>query len=304
MKTSSIMILPVFFVGLAIPLQADLYVSDFTALNGTSGATGVWKNSTTGSSLGISLGISQLGGMVKPADGSGTASVVDDSFPWQALTPPLGTINAFSPNFTGDYINIETEQGDTTTITLDFGAMVTDPIISFTDVENRSTITFTDEFAILASTSNLQPSTTTLSSDASVDAGDPFQIFGKEAAGSIQFSGTFSEIVFTVFVGPPTAEDPDVGGDDRTGYVVSTFFEPMALPTDPPPAPPFWISYDMGTGNVTLSWNLGDFDEIQMSDPTGLMNFMAIPDLDPGVVDSWTRPMSELGSKRFFRGTY
>ena len=244
--------------------------------------------------------------MVKPADGSGTASVVDDSFPWLSLAsqnPPLGTINAFSPNFTGDYINIETQQGDTTTITLDFGAMVTDPIISFTDVENRSTITFTDEFAVLASTSNLESTTTTLSSNASVASGDPLQIFGKEAAGSIQFTGTFSQIVFTVIVGPPTAEDPDVGGDDRTGYVVSTFFEPMTLPTDPPPAPPFWIMYDQGTGNVTLSWILGDFEEIQMSDPTGLMNFMAIPDLDPGVVDSWTRPMSELGSKRFFRGT-
>ena len=299
------MILPVFFVGLALPLQADLdlYVSDFTVLNGTSGATGVWKNNTTGSSLGISLGISQSGGMVKPADGSGTASVVDDSFPWQALTPPLGTANPFDPHFDGDYINIETQQGETTTITLDFGAMITDPIISFTDVENRSTITFTDEFAVRASTSNLHFTTTTLSSNASVASGDNFTLFGKEAAGSIQFSGTFSQIVFTVFVGVPTPLDPDVGSNDRTGYVVSTFFEPMTLPTDPPPAPPFWIMYDQGTGNVTLSWILGDFEEIQMSDPTGLMNFMAIPDLDPGVVDSWTRPMSELGSKRFFRGT-
>lgn len=127
--------------------------------------------------LRLTVGISQVGGTVKPTGGNpGTDSRVDDSFPWLSLAsqnPPLGTINAFSPNFTGDYINIETEQGDTTTITLDFGAMITDPIISFTDVENSSTITFTDEFAVLASTSNLEFTTTTLSSDASVDADDP-----------------------------------------------------------------------------------------------------------------------------------
>ena len=166
--------------------------------------------------LRLTVGISQVGGTVKPTGGNpGTDSRVDHSFPWLSLAsqnPPLGTINAFSPNFTGDYINIETEQGDTTTITLDFGAMITDPIISFTDVENSSTITFTDEFAVLASTSNLEFTTTTLSSDASVDADDPV-------------------------------------------------------------------------------------------DPTGLLDFMAIPTLDPGVVDSWTRPMSDYGSTRFFRGT-
>ncbi len=167
---------------LAAPLRADLYVTNFTALDGTAGASGVWRNQTTGTDLPVAVSISQAGGTVKPADGSSTQSRIDDSFPWQPLPLIAGGANAFSPNFDGDYINIETQEGNSTTVTLEFGAEVTDPVISFTDVEYRTTITFPNEFTVIESTSNLTATATSVSSDGTEANSDSFGLFGEEAA--------------------------------------------------------------------------------------------------------------------------
>lgn len=51
-------------------------------------------------------------------------------------------------------------------------------------------------------------------------------IFGEEAAGSIQFTGTFTQLQFTVNNAGPDPQDDD----DRTGYVVTTDFAPVAVP--------------------------------------------------------------------------
>lgn len=280
---------------LALPIRADLFVTNFTALNGATGASGVWRNQTTATDLTLPVTLAQAGGTVRPNDGSSTESRIDNSFPWQPLPVIGGGANAFSPNFDGDYINIETAEGGTATITLEFNALITDPIISFTDIEARSTMTFTSPFVVVASTSNLSATATTLTSTNAPAANDSFGVFGEEAAGSIQFAGTFERIVFTVQVLPAAG----FGANDRTGYVVSTMTAPV--PIAPVGLPPVVNVAKVGD-QIVLSWPMGELDEIQISSPSTLGGFMPIPGLDPHIMSTWSEDLSVLGSNRFFRG--
>ncbi|MEP2774361.1 MAG: hypothetical protein ABJQ29_15975 [Luteolibacter sp.] len=274
----------------AAPLHADLFVTNFTMLNDPEGATGKWRNLTTATDLGIPVSISQDGGRVRPDDGSSTESVIDDTFPWQPLPPIAGGANAFSPNFDGDYINIETDEGSKATIVLEFNAMVTDPVISFTDIEERSTMAFTIPFTVIASTSNLSATSTTLTSTGDPAADDAFMIFGEEAAGSIQFTGIFERIEFTVDV----MTDPAYGPNDRTGYVVSTMTEPVPVLRP--------INVAKVNDQIVLTWILGMYDAIEMSDPSVLSGFEPIIGLDPQATDSYSADISVLGDSVFFRG--
>lgn len=279
--------------------EADLYVTNFTALNGTSGASGEWRNQTTATNLGIPVTLTQDGGEVQPEDGSSTESVTDDSFPWQdvpAFPPFTPGIDVFEPTFNGDYINIETEQGTTTEVVIDFGATITDPVISFTDVEYRTTITFPVAVTRLAGTSNLEINGASLRSDKSTAAGDP-GIFEQEAAGSVRLPGTFDRITFFVAVG---IGDGTVGNEDRTGYVVSTMVEPQVGPAAMPV-----LEVAFSSTEIQLHWPIGEFDEIQMSAADGsLGSWMPVPELDPGAVGSWSSALDLLGPRRFFRGVY
>ncbi|MBK1826223.1 hypothetical protein [Haloferula rosea] len=292
-------------LGLTPCLRADLYVSNFTTIHGSSSATGVWRNHTTSTDLSLSVEISQSGGAIQAADGSSTASIINPSGTeiynlWEDVPevfPFLAGIDVFEPNFVGDYINIETQEGATTTVTMDLGALVTNPIISLTDVEYRTTLTFPSALTALAGTSNLEIAGATLSSDGTLAAGEPpppNEIFGREAAGSIQLTGTYSTIVFTVAVGPG---DATVGPNDRTGYVIATETEPQPLPSMPE------LQIQRLGNQIMLMWDVGDFDSIEMSG-TGLSGWTAIPGLDPGAVGSWSGDLSTLGDVRFFRGVY
>jgi hypothetical protein len=275
------------------PVHADLFVSNFTALNGTSGASGVWRNQTAATDLTIPVQLSQTGGTVKPPGGS-AESRIDNSFPWQPLPIFAGGANAFSPNFDGDYINIETPEGGTTTVTLEFNALITNPVISLTDVEYRTTLSFPSTFTVLASTSNLSTTATTLTSNRSLAANDSFGVFGDEAACSIRFTGTFERIVFTVQV---AVGDAGVGSNDRTGYVVSTMTAPVPLPSAPPA-----LKIEKTGSQVMLSWPIGAFTRIEMSAPSALSGWMPIPGLDPSSTTTWNVDPVTLGSSRFFRG--
>lgn len=292
-------------VGVAGNLHADLYVSNFTAINGSSSAAGVWRNDTTSTDLSLPVSLSQTGGAIQPADGSSTQSIINPTGTeiynlWEdvpELFPILAGIDVFDPNFVGDYINIETQEGATTTVTIDLGGLVTNPIISLTDVEYRTTLTFPAAISVRAGTSNLDVVGATLSSDGTTAAGEPpfpNEIFGEEAAGSIQLSGTYSTIVFTVAV---ALGDASVGSNDRTGYVIATETEPQPLPS----APELQIS--MPGSQIVLMWNVGEFDSIEMS-TTGLSGWMPIPGLNPGLVGTWSEDVSTLGDHRFFRGVY
>ena len=260
MKTTHLLVLLGVLSSTTSTSYADLFVSNFTTLNGASGASGVWRNQTTATDLAIPVQVSQTGGTVRPADGSSTQSRIDNSFPWQPLPIFVGGANPFSPNFDGDYINIQTQAGTTSTITLEFNALITNPVISLTDVEYRTTLSFPSAFTVLASTSNLSATATTLTSNRTIAANDSFGVFGDEAACSIRFTGTFERIVFTVQV---AVGDAGVGNNDRTGYVVSTMTAPVATPG----APPVLVIGKTGA-QIMLSWPIGAFSQIQMSAPS------------------------------------
>jgi len=287
---------------LAASARADLFVTNFTALNSTE-ATGVWRNETTATDLAIPVSLSQSGGTIQPADGSSTASIINNTGGeiynlWEdvpSFPPVTPGIDVFEPNFIGDYINIETQQDTTTTVTLDFGATITDPVISFTDVEYRSTITFPSPLTKLAGTSNLQVTGNSLTSDKSTAAGDP-GVFEQEAAGSVQLTGNYDSIVFTVTV---AIGDGTVGVNDRTGYVVSTMTAPQPAGTGTPPE----LSVQQSGNQILLAWPVGEFDSIEMTG-SGLSGWTAIPGLDPGAVGMWTGELSTLGGTHFFRGIY
>lgn len=292
-------------------LHADLYVTNFQTLN-AAGATGVWRNYDTSTDLAFPVSLSQTGGTVQPADGSSTSSILEsetvvnpqDNPTWQdvpVVIPFTPGINCFEPNFIGDYINIETAQNATTTVTLDFGASITDPILYLTDVEYRTTLTFPSPFTVLAGTSNLQVTSTTLSSDGTTAAGDPVPplpaVFEEEAAGSIQFSGTFESLTFTVAVAVGNAS---VATEDRTGYCVATTTAPAAVSGDAPE-----LSISRNGGLITLTWPIGEFDEIQWSGAgAGVSGWTAIPGLNPSATNTWSSNVSTLGDDRFFRGVY
>lgn len=285
--------------------HADLYVTNFTAINGTSGASGVWRNHTTSTDLpAFPVALTQLGGAVQPADGSDTGSIIasetitDPFYPfWQdippILAPPSG-VNIFEPNFIGDYINIETAELTTTTVTIDFGAMITDPAISFSDIEDRTTLSFPAAFSITGNSGNLSQSANTVTSD-----GTFVPVVDDEGAGSLQFTGTFESITFDVIVADDLGDPSNT--EDRTGYVVSTTTEPQPLASGATPVLAIWRSGD----DLTLTWDIGTFDSIQMSGATsGVGGWMIIPGLDPGAVGMWTGSIASLGEDRYFRGVY
>ena len=303
-------ILPLLLLASGSVAHADLFVTNFTGINGTTSATGTWRNETTATDLpAFPVTLSQSGGSIKPADGSSTQSIINPTGTdpynlWQDVPAVPGFtpgIDVFEPNFIGDYINIETqENAPPTEITIDLGALITNPVISFTDVEYRTVITFPGPLTVLASTSNLQVVGSTVSSDGTVAAGDPPpplpSIFGQESAGSVQLTGTFSQIELEVAVGTGNAT---VGPNDRTGYVVSTMTPPQPLVAGPAPE----LSISRSGNQITLTWDLGDFDSIEMSG-TGLSGWTPIPGLDPGAVSTWSGAISTLGDHRFFRGVY
>lgn len=297
-------LIPLLLVSATGLCQADLYVSNFTALNGSSGASGVWRNHTTSTDLALTITLTQVNGIVQPADGSDTGSVIasetinDPLYPfWQDvpafLAPPLG-VNIFEPNFVGDYINIETAETTTTTVTIDFGAMITNPVISFSDIEDRTTLSFPAPFTIIGDSGNLSKSGNTVTSNGSF-----VPVVDDEGAGSLQFTGDFPSITFDVIVADDLGNPSNT--EDRTGYVVSTMTAPQPLTSGGPPV----LTITRNGDEITLTWNIGDFDSIEISGSAGgVGGWMAIAGLDPNAVGMWTGSIAALGEGRYFRGVY
>jgi hypothetical protein len=204
-------------VFLAAPAQAALFITNFTALDGTSGASGVWRNNDTATDTAIPVTLTQTGGEVRPegAAGGSTPSTIDDSFPWQdpPVPPAPAPGNWFEPNFSGDHINIAVNPGNTSNVMINFTQPVVDPVLSFSDVDTQTMLVFTDPFTVIGEAPNL------VSTPTSVTTSGGFVIgIEQETLGSLKFSGTYSSLAFQI-VNDPQAQVPGV---DRTGFVVST----------------------------------------------------------------------------------
>ena len=279
---------PCLLLGLGVSLfpsalLADLFVSNFTAINGTAGASGVWRNQTTATNLAIPVSLGQTGGTVKPVDHPTQPSRIDDSFPWSDVPPFFP--NLFEPNFDGDFINIEVIGGQTATVTLNFNAQITNPSISFSDVDVDTDLTFPPTFTITAQSGNLARNGNTVAPTGASVIG-----LGTRGVGSIQFSGIYSQIVFTfAYGGLPT-------NADRTGFVAATTTPPGAAP------PPAVVNLQLNGDQVMLSWPSGAFSEIQSSADLSPASWQAIPGLDAASQTSWSGSKATLGPRRFFRG--
>lgn len=224
---------------------------DYSAVGAT--ATGEWSDITnpsdgSGNGLGLFASMSVSGGTLLDVDTSSTPSRIAEEFPWrdvaagETVVLPDGTVQVapismplpFAAGTSGDFINVETNADSTSTVTINFGANVTNPLLSFSDIDLETTLIFTDAFSIASGTGNLQQSGMTVFNTglaASTGQGlDPFQalaydaIFDGEAAGSLQFSGVFQELIFQINNGP------DASGEDRTGFIVTTLETPTAVP--------------------------------------------------------------------------
>lgn len=200
-------------------------------------AAGVWRevtNTQTGAGIDSAfvVGLTTTGD-VKDADGSSVTSRIDQSFPWRDLSAgevfdyegssvgplPIAVPLPFAAGLSGDFINIRTDALGVSLVTISFGATITDPMLSFTDIEVDSSLTFNNAFSVVANTPNLSNTGLVVGNDGS-GASPPFD---DEAAGSLQFTGDFTELVFTV-------TNTSLSMEDRTGYVVTTQFAPVAIP--------------------------------------------------------------------------
>ena len=234
---------------LAMSSQSEaVWITNFNSISpGTGGsASGVWREvDNTGALTGdgtdssFMVDLSTNVGEVKATTDPTQPSRIDQSFPWRNINTgetfpgapipaPFPVTLPFNPGVNGDFINIETDGGETAQVTINFGARITNPVLSFSDVDTQSSLDFGGlSFTVLNSTDNLGTSGNTVINNGSIIA-DPIlaQIFGEEAAGSIQFTGTFTQLQFNMV---NTGPDPD-DDDDRTGFVVSSESAPVAIP--------------------------------------------------------------------------
>ncbi|MBK1855157.1 PEP-CTERM sorting domain-containing protein [Verrucomicrobiaceae bacterium 5K15] len=232
--TSTLALLP-------IHSASAVWITNYTSLSPGMGgsASGVWRevmvdNTGAGFDTGFVVSLTTSGEVKSVADAT-HPSEINEGFPWRDLDPG-DTYNGlpviapvslpFYPQVNGDFANIETDGMASSIVTFNFGAQITNPVLSFSDVDIQSDLVFTNSFSILTGTGNLMQSGNILSNSGSGSSIADEAIFGEEAAGSIQFTGTFTQLQFTVNNAGPDPQDDD----DRTGYVVTTEFAPVAVP--------------------------------------------------------------------------
>lgn len=217
-----------------------VWVTNFTSLtSGPSGsASGVWRDVTVDNTgAGVDSGfVATLTttGDVKSLSDPTLPSRIDESFPWRdisagetvtlpdgsSLTTPIPIDLPFALGANGDFVNIETDGGATSTVTLNLGAQITNPMLSFSDIDRNTVLTFTNAFTVADSTSNLASSATTVSNNGTIVLA-PFE---EEAAGSLQFTGVFTQLQFTI------TNSSSPGTEDRTGFVLSSENAPVPIP--------------------------------------------------------------------------
>lgn len=270
-------------------LADDLWVSDFSSLS-DSEAAGAWYSLADFGTTPFEVRLRQHGGSIRPMDGSATQSTIVDSYGWNDSVAPAGYAN-FDPTFIGDFINVETAEDNTTTVVLEFGAEITNPILYFSELEYRTTLRFTDPFNVRESSENLAREGLTLTSSHALS----LRYFARrEAAGSIEFPGTFSRLTFTIEVEPGDGVR-DVGGpSDLVGFAVATENEPVEIP--PVPVLEIEVSGDV----LTLSWEADTLSEIEYLGPAG--GWLPLPGPDPASDTSWIGSIEQLGPSRIFRG--
>lgn len=222
-------------------LSHAVWITNYTSISSGVGgsATGVWRdvtvdNTGAGTDSGFVVSMTTTGNVKDTTDGS-QPSFTDQSVPWRDVGPgdtyqgtpvPIPISLPFDPQVNGDFANIETKGNATSLVTFNLGALVTNPVLSFSDIDTQTTLMFNDSITMLTGTANLAQSGNNISNDSTAHIGLHGTLFGDEAAGSVQFNGTFTQLQFSIVNAGP---DVDLD-DDRTGFVVSTDTAPVAVP--------------------------------------------------------------------------
>ncbi|HVJ45589.1 MAG TPA: hypothetical protein VM511_04320 [Luteolibacter sp.] len=291
MKTTSIPVFSAVWMALAAQ-AADLYITDFAALNGSIGAAGVWRNSTTSSTVPLTyVSLSQIGGVVKPADTGTQRSIIDNSAPWQDIpsNPPFVpfTIDCFNPNYDGDFINIELKGGGRAVVVINFNALVSDPVLNFTDVDVQSALIFNKPFTVVGGTSNLS-ATPTIVRTTGTNIGAPFYT---ECAGSLKFTGIHNQLIIGIY---NAGTDPDAH-DDRTGFSVSTEVLPVPLQVMFPS-----LAIHMTGDQLLFTWPKGSISYIRQNTNLSASWNNVATNLEN--TDYWVTSKSMFGARSFFQG--
>lgn len=292
MKTTSIPVFSAVWMTLAAQAGADLYITDFAALNGSIGAAGVWRNSTTSSPVPSTyVSLAQIGGTVKPADASSQRSVIDNGFQWADIpfTPPFVPfpIDCFNPNYNGDFINIELKGGDTAIVIINFNALVVDPVLNFTDVDLQTALIFSKPFTVVGGTSNLSATQTTVRTTGT-NIGIPFDT---ECAGSLKFAGIHNQLIIGILnIGP----NPETY-DDRTGFSVSTNVLPVPLQVLFPS-----LAIHMTGDKILFTWPKGSISYIRQNINLSASWNNVATNLEN--TDHWVASKSTFGARSFFQG--
>lgn len=277
---------------MASPANADVYVTDFVALNGAIGAAGAWRNATTNTVFPSTfVSLSQIGGVVKPVDGGSQTSVINNSFQWADIPaiPPIipFPIDVFNPNYLGDFINVELKGGAVAIVIINFNAFVSDPVLNFTDTDVQTALVFNAPFTVVGKTSNLIATATTVRTSGT-NIGPPFDV---ECAGSLKFSGVHTRLVIGIY---NAGTDPD-RQDDRTGFSVSTETLPVPLDVLNPTLAIFTTA-----NQILLTWPRGSISSIRQSYNLSAPWNNVATNLE--TTDHWIADKLNYGSKSYFQG--
>ncbi len=275
---TTIKLLPLAFLIPAFA-AADVWITNFETPT-----AGVWKNSTTATDLTIPVAFTFSNATIAEE------TVTTDDFPWIDLFYDL-----FNPNYDGDYIALLVKGGSTATVTISFGTDIVNPVLHFTDTDDQTTLVFSTATPTkVGGAPNLQITGNSVRTDGT--SANPFDPTDVETVGSLQFTGTFSELAFTIV---NTGADPDID-DDVTGFSVSTTTEPVSVST-PTPTLTIWAD---GT-NYQLSWpDTNTFTHIECSPDLSLGSWMILPGADPTTTTMYSGTISSSDDALFFRGGY
>lgn len=292
MKMTSFPVFSAAWMMIATPAQADLYITDFTALNGSFSAVGVWRNSTTSTSIPSTfVSLAQIGGIIKPLNAGDQRSIVDNTAQWFDIPsfPPFVPfpIDAFNPNYTGDFINVELKGGDTSIVIINFNALVTDPVLNFTDVDIQTTLLFNKAFTVVGGTSNLSATPTSVRTTGT-NIGAPFEM---ECAGSLRFPGVHDRIIIGIRNVGPDPEDYD----DRTGFSVATNSIPVPITALLPS-----MEIHMTTTQILLTFRKGTLSYIRQN--LNLSSTWTNVATNLENTDHWVADKATYGNRSFFQG--
>lgn len=118
--------------GAAFPgTSKALHSANFTQIDGSTGASGVWRNDDAGQNLTTAVSLAISGGTVAAAGTTAQSSRVDGSYAWADAS---ASANTYEPNFTGDIIRLQVPANSSASLSISLGSLVLQPVLYLADM--------------------------------------------------------------------------------------------------------------------------------------------------------------------------